>query len=209
MGRHRRKRLQALYIADITDDKGGSVPCNLGDTSILDPVYGVDKQSRQKTAPYQPNSIDIMAVGNLPNELPRDASRYFGEQLIKHVLEDLVKGGSPVIDRATMVPQRRIDRTVPLSGELCSPIITSNNNPSSTPQTPPYTPPSHPVCSTPSQEQNSPCYGKNATPPGTAHAGASAHTITSPQIKSPANSQRLKMRNPVIRQQDPKCPLSR
>lgn len=90
-------------IADITDDKGGSVPCNLGDTSILDPVYGVDKKTRLKTAPYQPGSIDIMAVGNLPNELPRDASRYFGEQLIKHVLEDMVKGGSPVIDRATMV----------------------------------------------------------------------------------------------------------
>ena len=34
---------------------------------------------------------------------PRDASRYFGEQLIKFVLEDLVKGGSPVIERATMV----------------------------------------------------------------------------------------------------------
>jgi hypothetical protein len=45
----------------------------------------------------------MMAVGNLPNELPRDASRYFGEQLIKFVLEDLVKGNSPVIARATMV----------------------------------------------------------------------------------------------------------
>ena len=43
-----------------------------------------------------------MAVGNLPNELPRDASRYFGEQLIKFVLEDIVKGGSPVLDHATM-----------------------------------------------------------------------------------------------------------
>jgi hypothetical protein len=44
-----------------------------------------------------------MAVGNLPNELPRDASRYFGEQLIKHVLENLVGEGSPIIERATMV----------------------------------------------------------------------------------------------------------
>jgi alanine dehydrogenase len=90
-------------IADITDDKGGSVPCNLGDTSIQDPVYGVHRQTREKTGPYLPGSIDIMAVGNLPNELPRDASRYFGEQLIKYVLEDLVRGGSPIIDRATMV----------------------------------------------------------------------------------------------------------
>ena len=48
-------------------------------------------------------SIDVMAVGNLPNELPRDASRYFGEQLIKYVLEDLFNEGSPVIDRATIV----------------------------------------------------------------------------------------------------------
>lgn len=40
-----------------------------------------------------------MAVGNLPNELPRDASRYFGEQLIKFVLEALAEGGSEIIDR--------------------------------------------------------------------------------------------------------------
>jgi len=89
-------------IADITDDKEGSIPCNLGDTPIEDPVYGVDRLTRQRTAPYLPGSVDVMAVGNLPNELPRDASRYFGEQLIKYVLEDLVKGGSTVIERATM-----------------------------------------------------------------------------------------------------------
>ena len=45
----------------------------------------------------------MLIVGNLPNELPRDASRYFGEQLIKFVLEDLAKGTSPVIERATIV----------------------------------------------------------------------------------------------------------
>lgn len=90
-------------IADITDDANGSVPINVGDQSIDDPVYGIDKSTLEKTAPYLPNSIDIMAVGNLPNELPRDASRYFGEQLIKHVLEDLVGNGSEILERATMV----------------------------------------------------------------------------------------------------------
>ena len=89
-------------IADITDDAMGSVPINLGDQTIEDPVYGVDKLTLQKTAPYLPGSIDIMAVGNLPNELPRDASRYFGEQLIKYILEDLLKEGSLTISRATM-----------------------------------------------------------------------------------------------------------
>jgi len=90
-------------IADVTDDEHGSVPINLGDQSINDPVYGVDKKTKQKTAPYLPGSIDVMAVGNLPNELPRDASQYFGEQLIKFVLEDLVKGGSEMISKATLV----------------------------------------------------------------------------------------------------------
>jgi len=96
-------------IADITDDRDGSVPINNGEGSIEDPVYGVDKSSFDKTAPYLPNSVDMMAVGNLPNELPRDASRYFGEQLIKFVLDDIRKGGSKVIDKATMVRK----------GELC------------------------------------------------------------------------------------------
>lgn len=90
-------------IADIADDTGGSVPINLGDQSIEDPVYGVDRKTLEKTPPYLPSSIDIMAVGNLPNELPRDASRYFGEQLIKYVLPDLLFGGSDIINRATIV----------------------------------------------------------------------------------------------------------
>ncbi|HEY6502970.1 MAG TPA: NAD(P)-dependent oxidoreductase [Chitinophagaceae bacterium] len=92
-------------IADITDDADGSVPINLGDQSIENPIYGVDKKTLFKTVPYLPTCIDIMAVGNLPNELPRDASRYFGEQLIKFVLEDLVKGGSDIINRATIVKE--------------------------------------------------------------------------------------------------------
>jgi len=90
-------------IADIADDAEGSVPINLGDQTIEDPVYGVDRNTLDKTAPYLPGSIDIMAVGNLPNELPRDASRYFGEQLIKYVLPDLLSEGSSILDKATIV----------------------------------------------------------------------------------------------------------
>ena len=48
-----------------------------------------------------------MAVGNLPNELPRDASRFFGEQLIKHVLSDYIKGSS-IIEKATMLKQGKL-----------------------------------------------------------------------------------------------------
>jgi saccharopine dehydrogenase (NAD+, L-lysine-forming) len=101
-----RTRLQV--VADVTDDAKGSVPINLGDQSIEHPVYGVDKRTFVKTAPFLPGSIDVMAVGNLPNELPRDASQYFGEQLIKYILPDLLKGGSPVIERATIVRQGKL-----------------------------------------------------------------------------------------------------
>jgi alanine dehydrogenase len=101
-------RFRIQVIADITDDANGSVPINLGDQTIEDPVYGVDRISFSKTPPYQPGSIDVMAVGNLPNELPRDASRYFGEQLIKFVLPDLLAGSSDILERATMVKKGRL-----------------------------------------------------------------------------------------------------
>jgi alanine dehydrogenase len=99
----KRNDFKIKTIADITDDAHGSVPCNLGDGTFEEPVYGVDRLTGEKTAPYLNTSVDIMAVGNLPNELPRDASRYFGEQLIKHVLEDLRKGSSSTIDNATIL----------------------------------------------------------------------------------------------------------
>jgi saccharopine dehydrogenase (NAD+, L-lysine-forming) len=95
-------------IADITDDEHGSIPINIGDQTIENPVYGVDRKTFTKTEPYLPTSIDMMAVGNLPNELPRDASNYFGEQLLKYVLEDLLKGGSDIISRATMVKDGKL-----------------------------------------------------------------------------------------------------
>jgi saccharopine dehydrogenase (NAD+, L-lysine forming) len=95
-------------ISDITDDANGSVPINLGDQNIEEPVYGVDKKTLLKTAPYLPGSVDVIAVGNLPNELPRDASKYFGEQLIKYIFSDLVGGGSTIIERATIVKKGRL-----------------------------------------------------------------------------------------------------
>lgn len=92
-------------IADITDDTGGSVPCNLGDAVIGNPVYGVNVRERLRTEPYGSDVVDVMAVGNLPNELPRDASRYFGEQLIKYILPDLLKQSSKILERATILKE--------------------------------------------------------------------------------------------------------
>jgi hypothetical protein len=104
----RKDSFRIKTIADISDDKKGSVPCNLGDNAMEDPVYGVNKMTGQRTAPYIEGSVDVMAVGNLPNELPRDASRYFGEQLIKFILDDLIKGGSKIIDEATIIEKGKL-----------------------------------------------------------------------------------------------------
>ena len=106
-------------IADVTDDSNGSVPINLGDQTIEDPVYGVDRKTFQKTAPYLPGSIDVMAVGNLPNELPRDASKYFGEQLLKYILPDMLAGNSAIIERATIVKEGQTNGAFCLFERLC------------------------------------------------------------------------------------------
>ncbi len=108
MDRLQRSDFRIQTLAYITDDKNGSIPCNMGDATIEAPVYGIDKMTGTKTEPYLVTSVDVMAVGNLPNELPRDASRYFGEQLIKYVLDDIRKGGSEAIERATILREGKL-----------------------------------------------------------------------------------------------------
>lgn len=104
----KKENFRIKTIADISDDKFGSVPINLGDNPMEDPVYGVDKITGERTKPYLENSVDVMAVGNLPNELPRDASKYFGEQLMKFILDGLISGGSKIIDDATIVKEGKL-----------------------------------------------------------------------------------------------------
>ncbi len=91
-------------IADITCDVDGSVPVNQGSTTIDNPVYGVNRFSLQRTEPFLHDDaiIDLMAVDNLPNELPRDASAHFGNHLEKYVMRELLQPESDLIARATI-----------------------------------------------------------------------------------------------------------
>ncbi len=91
-------------IADVTCDKDGSVPINIGSSSIANPVYGIDKHSLEQAPPFLSGntSIDVMAVDNLPNELPRDASKHFGEHIIKYILPELLNQESDILTRATI-----------------------------------------------------------------------------------------------------------
>ncbi len=91
-------------ISDITCDTDGSVPINVGSSTIADPVYGIDRSTMEKVAPFQNTSdvIDVMAVDNLPNELPRDASQYFGVHFEKYILGELLAENSDILARATI-----------------------------------------------------------------------------------------------------------
>ncbi len=92
-------------IADISCDINGSVPATLRATTIAEPVMGYDPKTKKEMTPFQPNSIDIMAVDNLPNELPRDASESFGEIMVKTVIPELIKPQSDMIGRATIAKE--------------------------------------------------------------------------------------------------------
>lgn len=91
-------------IADITCDINGSVPINLGSSTIADPVYGVERHTFMRTEPFEnvANVVDVMAVDNLPNELPRDASEHFGTHFEKYILQELLHANSELLDRGTI-----------------------------------------------------------------------------------------------------------
>ena len=98
----RSREFRIKVIADITCDVNGSIPATIKDTTIQDPVFGYNPINESEDEPYQANVIDIMAVSNLPNELPREASIEFGDKLIEFVVEEMLQEKSDVIERASI-----------------------------------------------------------------------------------------------------------
>jgi alanine dehydrogenase len=92
-------------IADISCDINGSVPSTIRTSTISDPFYSYNPLlEAEETAFENPSNITVMAVDNLPGELPRDASHDFGGQLIQNTLHDLLTDKeSPMIERATIL----------------------------------------------------------------------------------------------------------
>lgn len=91
-------------IADVTCDiaPNSSIPSTIRASSIAEPIYGYDPILEKETEPFQSQCIDVMAVDNLPNELPRDASEDFGNQLISRVWPELDRTDSRTIYEATI-----------------------------------------------------------------------------------------------------------
>jgi alanine dehydrogenase len=97
-------------ISDITCDVPGPIPSTTRSTTINDPYYGYNPFTAQETKPFQANTIDVQAVGNLPCELPIDASIEFGEQLIRHVLPSLlIEDKEGIIKNATIAERGKLN----------------------------------------------------------------------------------------------------
>lgn len=106
----RRSDFRIRVIADITCDLApiSSIPSTLKASSIADPVFGYDPVSETECAPYQPHSIDMMTIDNLPNELPRDASTAFGSMFIRRILPAFFEAKSGVLERATIADRGQL-----------------------------------------------------------------------------------------------------
>lgn len=91
-------------IADITCDIEGSIPSTKQPSTIDDPIYDYNpSDDLVEQALSDEGNITVMAVDNLPCELPRDASESFGNELIKNVLPALLgNDAKQIIERATI-----------------------------------------------------------------------------------------------------------
>ncbi|SEB76341.1 Alanine dehydrogenase [Tenacibaculum sp. MAR_2009_124] len=74
------------YVADISCDVNGPVASTIRPSTIADPIYGYDPINENEVDFKNDNAITVMAVDNLPCELPKDASEGFGDMFLEHVI---------------------------------------------------------------------------------------------------------------------------
>ena len=100
----RRLDFRINTIADVTCDVDGSIPVTRRSATIPAPAFDYVPATGELAPAYSsPDNITVMAVDNLPCELPRNASRDFGRQLLDMVFPHLLSGDpAGVLARATI-----------------------------------------------------------------------------------------------------------
>ncbi len=98
------KDFKINFIADVTCDIDGSIPTTKRASTVAEPFYDFDKNAMILAEPFSSqNHITVMAVDNLPSELPRNASMDFGQIMLDLVLTSLLEGDkSQLIARAAI-----------------------------------------------------------------------------------------------------------
>jgi len=98
-------------IADISCDVDGPVASTLRASTIADPFYGYDVQTESEVAFNADNAITVMAVDNLPCELPKDASEGFGDMFLQHVIPAFFNNDAKgVLERAKMTENKQLTK---------------------------------------------------------------------------------------------------
>ena len=89
-------------VADISCDIDEPIGCTIRPSKIADPIYGYNPTTGEEDDFMKEGIIAVMAVDNLPCELPLDASQDFGNEMIKFILPALF-GEDPdeIIGRAS------------------------------------------------------------------------------------------------------------
>lgn len=107
----RKPNFRMSVVADITCDLDGSVPTTLRSSTIMQPFYGYNPKTEKEDVPFSKETITVMAVDNLPCELPRDASDDFGKDLLERVLPNIiVEDKDSVIERATICKDGKLTK---------------------------------------------------------------------------------------------------
>ena len=90
-------------VADISCDIDGPVASTIRCSTISDPIYGYNPFTEIEDDYKKQDVITVMAVDNLPCELPKDASIGFGENLLKYIIPNLLGDDiNNIIERATI-----------------------------------------------------------------------------------------------------------
>ena len=96
-------------VADISCDIDGPVASTIRPSTIAEPIYGYDPESEMETDFMAEDAIAVMAVDNLPCELPRDASVGFGEAFSKYVIPSFFNNDKDgVLERARMTQNGKL-----------------------------------------------------------------------------------------------------
>ncbi len=105
----RNEDFRICVVADVSCDIDGPVASTIRASTIADPVYGYDPVREQEADYRDPGAIAVMAVDNLPNELPRDASEGFSQSFVQHVIPAFFNGDKDgILERARMTQKGRL-----------------------------------------------------------------------------------------------------
>ena len=98
-------------VADVSCDIDGPVACTIAPSTIANPIYGYNPLTELIDDITKSDVITVMAVDNLPCELPKDASEDFGAEMIKHILPCLLtEDPTNIIERATICENGKLTK---------------------------------------------------------------------------------------------------